>query len=90
VAWLYKLKTDMTEHELPTVVTIISRWAPANRNKTDDYIQVVAKKVSGGDAAKALKSDKETAIKLTLAIIHHENGQQPYDYKPSRRRFTMS
>lgn len=65
-------------HGINTVEGIISRWAPASENATAAYISAVAKdlKVKPGDKIDV----KNPAVlrSLTLAIIKHENGGDPY------------
>lgn len=58
---------------LTTVQSIINAWAPVSENNTKAYI---------ADVRKRLGKDSVTAkdyIPLCKAIIHHENGCQPYD-----------
>jgi hypothetical protein len=66
------------EHGLRTTDKIINRWAPTNENDTVAYIASVS--VDTGFAAhKALNMHVFDELKpLVLAIIKHENGQQPY------------
>jgi hypothetical protein len=66
------------KHGLNTVEGIINRWAPPGENKTSSYVQAVAKElgVKPGDVLNV--RDPETLIRLTSAIIRHENGKQPY------------
>jgi len=61
-----------------TVAKIMYKWAGPHENNTDAYSKAVSRSVSAGDVNKTLKSDKETLVALAKAIIHHENGQNPY------------
>jgi hypothetical protein len=59
-----------------TIEQAIHEWAPPTENNTAAYVKVVA------EAARADKRDRLTTSMLpavALAIIKHENGQQPYD-----------
>lgn len=65
-------------HGLSTLRGIINRWAPPNENDTDSYLSNVcaALDASADDAYNVL--DETTLAALVAAIIHQENGQQPY------------
>jgi hypothetical protein len=68
-----------TKHGLNTIREIITRWAPsADNNDTEAYIRSVAG--ASGVAADATLdlNDASVLSSLTLAIIEHENGVQPY------------
>lgn len=63
-------------HGLNTVEQIINRWAPTHENNTRSYINAVAQ-------ALGVRPDQQIDVQqyllpLTKAIIHHENGIQPY------------
>ena len=63
---------------LKNIKQMIGRWAPPNENDTGAYVRIVAGSV-GVDADQTINThDYETLRPLTLAIIRHENGQQPY------------
>ena len=64
-------------HGLNTIHGIISRWAPLSENDTASYIKAVSAACHVNpteviDVAEYLPD-------LIPAIIHHENGVQPYD-----------
>lgn len=59
-----------------TIAQAIYEWAPPVENDSDAYVGAVAKAV-GAASASRLTSDMLPAV--ALAIIKHENGQQPYD-----------
>ena len=63
---------------LKNIKQMIGRWAPPNENDTGAYVRIVAGSV-GVDPDQTINThDYETLRPLALAIIRHENGQQPY------------
>lgn len=64
---------------IDTVKEIITRWAPSNENNTDAYAAVVAKKLGVSPEVHIDMSNDKTMFILVKAIIHHENGYEPYD-----------
>ena len=67
------------EHGLATIRQMISRWAPASENDTDAYVSDVAAEAGiGPDESVTLCTQSDILGSLIEAIIHHENGQQPY------------
>lgn len=72
------LITYQDKHNLHTIEKIISRWAPPSENNTKAYIKSVCDQ-TGFDAKEELDMHSfEHLEPLVKAIIHHENGQQPY------------
>jgi len=71
------LRNYQRKYGLNTVRGIISRWAPPTENDTEAYVLHVAEKLGVG-ADDAIDVDSLLAP-LVGAIIHHENGQCPYD-----------
>lgn len=66
------------KHGLRSIRQIISRWAPPVENNTNAYIRAVAED-AGLDADQPLNIHHfDHLLPLAKAIIHHENGQQPY------------
>lgn len=70
------LLTYYRRHGLDTVAGIINRWAPPSENNTGSYVRAVA-------AALGVPPDAKINVPaqlepLTVAIIRHENGLQPY------------
>lgn len=66
------------EHKLRTIRQIICRWAPAKENDTAAYVASV-EKATGFEADRPLDMHKFAHLEpVVKAIIHHENGQQPY------------
>jgi len=63
------------KHFLVTIRQIVERWAPDSENNTESYVQSVAGR-SGVDANAYIEPENLPAI--MAAMIHHENGQQPY------------
>lgn len=75
---LAKLLTNYRKlHGLRTVEALIARWAPSNENDTKQYARAVAAQL-GVHIAQPLHLDEPTLTGLVTAIIHHENGEQPY------------
>ena len=58
-----------------TITKVIGRWAPPTENDTAAYIASVAGKTGIAPDAALISADWPALI---AAIIHHENGQQPY------------
>lgn len=65
-------------HGLNTVSEIISRWAPSVENDTDAYIESVADAIGWYSWVPLDLDNMSTVTDLVKAIIHHENGVQPY------------
>ncbi len=63
---------------IDTLGEIITRWAPPGENDTAAYIADVAKR-TGLDPDRVLNlQDQPTLRLLTDAIVHHENGGNPF------------
>lgn len=73
---------------LDTVSEIINRWAPPVENDTGAYAAHVAEKI-GVDPDEKI-SVYSNLQGLVLAIIKHENGQQPYDIATIQRGIEMA
>lgn len=72
------LITYQDKYDLRTIRHIIGRWAPPNENNTKAYIKGVVE-YSGLSVDQPLDMHQYGNLKaVTTAIIHHENGQQPY------------
>jgi len=63
---------------LRSIKQMISRWAPPVENDTGAYVRVVAAAVGFGAEERIDVHDYAVLRPLVLAIIKHENGQQPY------------
>ena len=77
------LITYQDKHNIRTIRGIISRWAPSVENNTGAYIKAVIAYASddalvGPDEVIDLHQ-YPVLVALVRAIIHHENGYQPYD-----------
>lgn len=66
------------EHGLRTIGKIINRWAPANENDTAAYIEAVSDETCFATDQPLDMHSYDDLKPLVLAIIKHENGQQPY------------
>ncbi|MCG7781006.1 hypothetical protein [Lelliottia amnigena] len=64
---------------IDTVSDIINRWAPpSDNNNTDAYIKAVCAQLGITADQQLDASNPDTLKALCAAIIHHENGSQPY------------
>lgn len=71
------LLTYQSTHGLRNLRGMVARWAPPNENDTAAYIAAVCKACNAEpDAAYTLTPGR--MLPLVVAIIRHENGQQPY------------
>lgn len=61
-----------------TPKTIIARYAPSHENPTDSYITFIANAMTNGDPNLSITPTRSNLIKLAGAIIHFENGSNPY------------
>lgn len=66
------------KHNLRTVETIISRWAPGSENDTESYITDVCKRTTFKRAQRLDLADLGTLKAMTVAIIAHENANYHY------------
>jgi hypothetical protein len=73
------LRNYQRRHGLKTLAQIIGRWAPATENDTAAYVKAVARTVRVSPRACVDLQVGSTLRDLIAAIIHHENGTQPYD-----------
>lgn len=60
-----------------TIEQIISRWAPANENDTEAYINAVSRATGIPRTQPVSEADFPVLI---AAMIKHENGIQPYSF----------
>ncbi len=63
---------------LRNIKQMIARWAPPVENDTGAYVRVVAAAVGVGPEERIDVHDYAILRPLVLAIIKHENAQQPY------------
>jgi hypothetical protein len=61
-----------------TVAEMIDRWAPPVENNTNAYVNAVAQAIGLAPHDKVDLADRDRLTRLLKAIVHHENGQQPY------------
>ena len=78
------LKTYATRYGLTSIDSIISRWAPESENDTQNYINFVSKK-TGIDPAQTI--DREQYPRVMAAMIHMENGSNPFSIDEIREGF---
>lgn len=72
------LLTYQQQHGLDTVTDILHRWAPPSENDTASYVRTVADRLGVAPDQPLNLADPSTLARLTVAIIQHENGTQPY------------
>lgn len=73
------LITYQDKHDINTIHGIISRWAPSSTDNTGSYISHVTQRTGIREDEPLDVHDYDDIEPLVKAIIHHENGQQPYD-----------
>ena len=71
------LKNYRDRYGLDTVSGVVNRWAPPNENDTGSYINSVSQRI--GVAPNQTLTDVDYP-RLIAAMIHHENGKQPYSF----------
>lgn len=72
------LRTYQSKYKLGTVRALIQRWAPETENDTSTYVDAVAKAVGASPDEPIDLRDAGDMRGMVLAIIRHENGEQPY------------
>lgn len=72
------LTTYFDRYGLNTLDRIIPRYAPSSENNTEAYIRAVSAATGFQPAQPLDLHDYATMRALVVAIIRHENGQQPY------------
>ncbi|WP_333609161.1 structural protein [Arsukibacterium sp.] len=70
------LKNYAANYNIRTVREIVGRWAPAVENDVEAYVNSVVKRTGLFPDMYLAPGDYPILI---AAMIHHENGQQPYD-----------
>ena len=73
--------------DVVTLADIIATWAPPTENNTESYINSVSRK-TGFDSWQVLGRDQWPD--LLAAMIHHENGIQPYSMETIRAGVNMA
>lgn len=66
------------KHGLKSICQIIGRWAPSTENDTVAYIKAVSDEACFAPDVVLDMHKYEHLKAVVTAIIHHENGQQPY------------
>ena len=72
------LKNYQRKYALNCIATIIPRYAPSSENNPKAYIDSVAEKTGFGAMQHLDLSKPEVMKPLVKAVIHHENGRNPY------------
>lgn len=72
------LQTYQSKYGLKTVESIIGRWAPSNENDTSAYVRAVEQDTGTSPGALISLKDSGVLFGFVKAIIHHENGGDPY------------
>lgn len=72
------LVTYQDRHGLRTIRRIIDRWAPPNENNTSGYVDFVANRTGFGADEHLDITEYHVMRPIVEAIIHKENGLQPY------------
>ena len=84
------LRTYAAKYQLTTIAGIVSRWAPPvnaqgeHENDTQNYINFVSQK-TGIEQDRPLT--RETYPQVLAAMIHMENGSQPFSLDEIRQGF---
>lgn len=72
---------------LVTIESIISTWAPDSENNTKSYILAVSRRMGVGSTQVLTVKDWPALIE---AVIHHENGVQPYPMTTIREGIALA
>jgi hypothetical protein len=73
------LRNYQRRHRLRTLAQIVGRWAPATENDTAAYLDAVARRLRLSPRVGLDLNEGSILRDLIAAVIHHENGIQPYD-----------
>ncbi len=74
----YRHRKAADGSKIDTVREFIQRWAPASENDTEAYAMMVRRAIGVRAGQEINLEDLDTLVNMALAIIHHENGKQPY------------
>lgn len=80
------LNTYGEKYGLRTVRQVIERWAPEEENDTEAYIADVVQRAGIGPGVDI----RANFAGVVAAIIHHENGKQPYDMQLIQEAIAMA
>lgn len=72
------LLTYQNIDQCKTIRQLIDRWAPPEENNTEAYIDAVSTSCGIGPDEPANVQLASVMTPLVFAIIHQENGEQPY------------
>ena len=85
------LLTYQRKHRLFSCAQIIGRWAPSSdSNPTTAYAEFVATQLNVNTNEDVDLEDTATLTKMVKAIIHFENGRQPYDTETIARGIRLA
>lgn len=68
------LKTYINNYKCDTIRKIISRWAPANENHTENYIRTVSERSGIPENDTVYADNREMMIRIVAAMSFVENG----------------
>lgn len=68
------LRRYIRRYHINTIRMIVSRWAPSSENKTDAYVNTVAKTMNYDPDAEIRFEDRDTMCALVNSMIFVENG----------------
>ena len=71
-----KVLDSYARRGITSVRDIINTWAPPVENDTDSYVRAVSQR--SGLFPNDQVSDRADRVRLVAAIIHHENGFNPF------------
>jgi hypothetical protein len=72
-------RTAVDGSAIDTVADIINRWAPSHENPTNAYSTFVADRIDRSALGVIDVYEYDVMFGIVKAIIHFENGSQPYD-----------
>ncbi len=82
-----RILTSYANRGLVTIEDIISTWAPSVENDTNSYINSVSKRIGIEPDQPLTDADYP---QLIAAIIHHENGMNPYSQELIERGIELA
>lgn len=72
------LQNYQNNYGLRTIREIITRWAPPNENATESYIESVSAQMRWPESEPVNLTNSAMLAEMVRAVIHHENGKNPY------------
>ncbi len=70
------LATYINNYKCDTIRKIISRWAPENENRTEDYIRAVSERSGIPDGDPVYPGSREMMLRIAAAMSYVENGRE--------------